>query len=260
MDILSNDDHLFSKVIARDEFIKINKIRSIGSKVLLHNNNEYKKYYIEHGDNIIPKLTSYVGINGMAISVSEFSTYPAWYAFDGNDTTNWAQNTSGGGWIGYKFNEPKCITKYEMIAQRSKDWTFEGSNNGINWVVLHSCSLSSTNLLLMSFDIINNNKYTHYRVNTLTTFQFGTNMHTLKMYESISSGWETVSTTLPTPDTFINDGMNDLSILDRKEITFNIPMNDNGLSGQILGNGKVFKEKIDLKKYIEIESIKVNKQ
>ncbi|MNJ77139.1 hypothetical protein D3C77_745640 [compost metagenome] len=51
--------------------------------------------------------------------------------------------------------------------------------------------------------------------------------------------------------------MFDLSILDRKQTTFTIPMDDNTPQGQPLGNGKVFKEKINLKKYMEINSINV---
>lgn len=76
-------------------------------------------------------------------------------------------------------------------------------------------------------------------------------------YKKYNSTWTTVSTTLPSVDTFIIEGIDDLSVFDRKSTTFNIPMDDNTTSGVVLGSGKVFKEKVDLKKYFQINSIKV---
>jgi hypothetical protein len=69
--------------------------------------------------------------------------------------------------------------------------------------------------------------------------------------------WKTISTTLPSVDTFKSEGMNDLSVFDRKSTEFVIPMDDNGLSGSVLGSGRVFKEKVDLKKLFEINSLNV---
>ncbi|MFD3258772.1 hypothetical protein ACE3MQ_09200 [Paenibacillus lentus] len=76
-------------------------------------------------------------------------------------------------------------------------------------------------------------------------------------YKKYNSDWQTISTTSPSKDTFIKEGMPDLSILDRHPTTFTIPIDDNTPSGQSLGNGKLFKEKINLKKFIEINSINV---
>ncbi|WP_019639007.1 hypothetical protein [Paenibacillus fonticola] len=69
--------------------------------------------------------------------------------------------------------------------------------------------------------------------------------------------WQTISTTLPTEPIFKDEGMYSLSALDRKQTTITIPMDDNTPQGQPLGNGRVFKEKINLKKYMEINSINV---
>lgn len=66
--------------------------------------------------------------------------------------------------------------------------------------------------------------------------------------------WETISTTLPSEDIFINEGMDDLSVLDRRETTFVLDMNDSSGLGE---EGKLFKAKVDLKKYIEITSLSV---
>lgn len=76
-------------------------------------------------------------------------------------------------------------------------------------------------------------------------------------YKKYDTEWQTISTTLPSVDTFTIEGIDDLSIFDRKSIRINIPMDDNTPSGEVLGNGKVFKEKVDLKRYFQINSIKV---
>lgn len=66
-------------------------------------------------------------------------------------------------------------------------------------------------------------------------------------------GWRVVSTVLPTKEQFQEEGMDDLSILDRKLTVFIQDMEYDGL----LDNGKKFSSTIDLKKYIDIRSIKV---
>ncbi|WP_339240939.1 hypothetical protein MKX40_09145 [Paenibacillus sp. FSL R5-0517] len=74
-----------------------------------------------------------------------------------------------------------------------------------------------------------------------------------KKYQTESSEWNTISATLPSEDTFINDGMDDLSVLDRKKEDFIQNMTANGS----IGSGKLFKGSIDLKKYFEITNINV---
>lgn len=68
-----------------------------------------------------------------------------------------------------------------------------------------------------------------------------------------SDGWSVISATLPSEDTFISDGMNDLSVLNRKNKDFVQAMSANGS----LGSGKVLKGTIDLKKYFEITKLTV---
>ncbi|MGN7350638.1 hypothetical protein ACTHPJ_04910 [Paenibacillus amylolyticus] len=66
-------------------------------------------------------------------------------------------------------------------------------------------------------------------------------------------GWKTITAILPSEDTFINDGMDDLSVFDRKNEHFVQTMTANGS----LGSGKLFKGSIDLKKYFEITNVSV---
>lgn len=71
-------------------------------------------------------------------------------------------------------------------------------------------------------------------------------------YKTYNNGWKTISTTLPSKDTFMNDGISDLSILDRKEQIVTLPMTSSGL-----GESRVFKAKVDYKKYFDMNSINV---
>ncbi|SHN71821.1 hypothetical protein SAMN04487896_2862 [Paenibacillus sp. ov031] len=74
-----------------------------------------------------------------------------------------------------------------------------------------------------------------------------------KKFDTITGNWKTISATLPSENTFINDGMDDLSVLDRKNKGFVASMSANGS----LGSGKIFKVSVDLKKYFEITSVSV---
>lgn len=65
--------------------------------------------------------------------------------------------------------------------------------------------------------------------------------------------WNNISTTLPAESVSISEGMQNLTILDRKESKFTQNMSNNGS----LGEGKVFKSSIDLKKLFEIKSIQI---
>ncbi|WCF06960.1 hypothetical protein NDS46_21845 [Paenibacillus thiaminolyticus] len=73
-----------------------------------------------------------------------------------------------------------------------------------------------------------------------------------KKYKTNKGGWKPISTTLPSKDSFMNDGISDLSVLDRKEKTVSVPM-----TSSALGEGRVFKARIDYKKYFDINSIDV---
>lgn len=72
-------------------------------------------------------------------------------------------------------------------------------------------------------------------------------------YKIWNGSWQSISATLPTKDTFINEGMSDLSSLDRKSTFFTQDMMQ-----ETLGSGKVFKSSIDLKKLFSINNIKIN--
>jgi hypothetical protein len=85
----------------------------------------------------------------------------------------------------------------------------------------------------------------------LKTYTF---IKTNNQYKSFKNNqWNNVSTTLPSESVFVSDGMQNLTILDRKETNFKQDMINNGS----LGEGKIFKSTVDLKKLFEITKIEV---
>ncbi|MDH6671982.1 hypothetical protein M2277_002644 [Paenibacillus sp. LBL] len=253
---------------------------------LILSGGEYKKYKPgkpltpDIVQETIPAMTSNTAPNGLAFASSQFSdSYAAWYAFNKKDDyEGWAMRTGSTSYLGYGFTIPKTIIKYAvrsgtLLTELPKSWTLSGSNDSTNgadgtWNLLDSQTGQTwtTNYTDKDYTVKTPGSYKFFRINITenngNTAYIGINE--LKLYElvrpgspAIPSSWETVSSTLPNVDTFISEGMDDLSILERKLTTFEIPMNGNTASGEVLGVGRMFKERIDLNKYIDIKIINV---
>lgn len=68
-------------------------------------------------------------------------------------------------------------------------------------------------------------------------------------------GWKIVSPTLPTLTQFQEEGMEDLSVFDRKvQPVLESPQQ---MTSEVLGEGKVFKGTVDLKKYFDLRKLEV---
>ncbi|MCM3273915.1 discoidin domain-containing protein [Paenibacillus elgii] len=129
---------------------------------------------------IIPKMISNNSPSPYVVSASSIwdATYDAWKAFNGtnNDSTDcWATtNNARTGWIKIDFNVPKNITQYTItsrtnatVTETPKSWTFEGSNNNADWVVLDTRK-NETNWTLNQrkmFQFNNITSYRYYRLN-----------------------------------------------------------------------------------------------
>ncbi|WP_280754877.1 hypothetical protein [Paenibacillus sp. LBL] len=100
--------------------------------------------------NIVKLVTSASEANGIVTASFSGSDGEAWKAFNGI-ATNWQDRWyvnifSPGAWIQYKFDTTKRVEHYSIVsvnesvgARRApKDWTFEASNDGANWLVLDS--------------------------------------------------------------------------------------------------------------------------
>jgi hypothetical protein len=120
------------------------------------------------GAMIIPQMTSNTTPSGVANASGNVTT--AWQAFDINNTTTWA-GTTNGGWLSYNFPTSRIIIRYGFVSsvnnsQSPRTWTFEGSNDGINWTVLDTQTNFTTVInTFYSFTFTNTTPYTFYRIN-----------------------------------------------------------------------------------------------
>jgi hypothetical protein len=142
-------------------------------------------------DGLIPVMTSATTPSG-EVSSSGTPYYSAcdWKAFNGVKSNysgyDMWQIWSTTGWLRYKFPSPQIVNKYiiyDMLwdqysidPKAPKNWTFEGSNDGINWTVLQtvanhtSCNSYVGNVSynwygITTFYPVNYTAYTYYRIN-----------------------------------------------------------------------------------------------
>jgi len=116
------------------------------------------------GSNTPSGIASANTINGVA--------FP-WFAFDQVSTTTWT-STAIPGQIQYQFPTSKIIRRYSILGSNAgplnhpRNWTFEGSTDGITWDVLHTVTLGTgipTNTWYDSGVFANSTAYLYYRVN-----------------------------------------------------------------------------------------------
>ncbi|MBU7316167.1 LamG-like jellyroll fold domain-containing protein [Paenibacillus oleatilyticus] len=131
-----------------------------------------------YSGNIIPAMTSNTSPSPYVASASSAhsANYDAWRAFNGGDgTTYWTPpNGTKSGWIKIDLNSPKIISRYSIRANHQyantaspKEWTFEGSNNDKDWVILDT-RINETNWIVSErriFTLSNSSGYRYYRLN-----------------------------------------------------------------------------------------------
>jgi hypothetical protein len=126
-----------------------------------------------YSEDLVPTMTSNTAPSGTASAESNDST--AYRAFNGG-ATNW---TSGAGfphWLAYEFTSAQTLNKYRINCGYSggmsinycpSHWTFEGTNNGVDWTTLDtetdSCDWVAYQYSDFTFD--NSESFTKYRVN-----------------------------------------------------------------------------------------------
>ncbi len=120
--------------------------------------------------------TTNVAYNGTAVASSFFSssaTYAPDKAFDNNKSTFWNSEVGSPQWLSYQWVTPRIIIGYGITAYNNasriydpKNWTFEGSNDGITWIVLDK---KTTQTLIQNtnkpYFFANTTAYTRYRIN-----------------------------------------------------------------------------------------------
>lgn len=208
-------------------------------------------------------MTSDTSPSGRAFAKDMYGTaYPPWKAFNGIDDNEGyvSLNGSGGvGYLGYDFLEAISLYKYAVRSPNSnhlnkmpKNWTFEGSNDGSLWTVLDgqidqtwiTAYTDKEYLLDVSF---RNMKFKMYRLNWTANngYSFYTDVNELKMFETIIT--KLIKVPSLSESDFNKYGMG-------KDVEINLydyvtSISDINNSSELLGSGKVFKQKIDRSKH-----------
>lgn len=126
---------------------------------------------------IVPTMTSNTTPSGVVSASSELnSTYPAWRAFDKNNSTFWASSTSGPPqWLEYQFPSPTVVDRYILLATNTDapvTWEFQAWN-GSSWIVLQSIVNAPKVGTATTYNFTNTTAYTRYRMYMLAPFSQG---------------------------------------------------------------------------------------
>lgn len=143
-------------------------------------------------ENAIPLMTSNTTPSGFVSASSSWSANNEFHAFT-NSTSDWRTQTGYvAGWIRYDFPRKICISKYTIvpgstITANPKLWTFEGSDDGINWTILDSKGNQTSWSSSADYTIPNRVSFSKYRLNISENngYSTHTNIRQLMMYEYV---------------------------------------------------------------------------
>lgn len=149
-----------------------------------------KSEYVKSVCNIyVPKMTSNTTPSGVASASSIFdSNFPAWKAFDGDETTRWAvtAGSSLNSYIQYKFTEPVKINWVTMISglynnqPRIIAYKISGSNDGVTFTDLKNFTTNADGQDIGKV-LDNSTAYMYYR-QTVTNYRENVNEPILQFY------------------------------------------------------------------------------
>lgn len=227
------------------------------NKFLIQTSDDRKISLIIPDENkdIIPKMTSASAPSGVVSASSIVSSNYAWNAFDDVTTGNgWVANGTTNQWICYQFPEPKRVGKYTLtvtynVTAAPKDWTFEGSNDGQNWIVLDSRS-NITDWVAGTKKVfyIDKNKigsYSYYRVN-VSVNNGNASYISLGEIEIMETEISLINVPELSGEYYIKYGMDKNKEIDLMTEIYDVNCIQN--QAEILGAGKVFRQKIDTTK------------
>ncbi|WP_366345720.1 SPRY domain-containing protein [Paenibacillus amylolyticus] len=210
----------------------------------------------------IPKMTSDTAPSGKAFAKSVYNaSYAPWKAFNGIDDAEGYASLSGSGgtgYLGYEF--PNAISLYKYVVRSTgsssltkmpKDWTFEGSNDGVNWNVLdtqtnQTWTTQYTDKIYLLDEPFHYMQFKMYRLNWTANngFLSYTDVNEMKMFEIIAP--KLVKLPATSESSFVEYGMNKGESIDLASDISSI--NTINTSSSTLGSGKVFKQKINTSK------------
>ncbi|MGM1044908.1 MAG: SPRY domain-containing protein [Bacillota bacterium] len=217
----------------------------------------FSPQFADQKTNTVPIMTSNNSPSGVA-SASTFNNHDVnlpYRAFDNGDSTQWV--TSSGlttGWLSYEFSKKRKIGRYALVGSWTqstmspKNWTFEGSNDGVSWTVLDTRE-NEVNWAIRErreYEIDSKDMFAYYRINVSANNGYTTylGIKGLEMMEGyanlVSLGKKVIN-----EDDFIANGLDKSS-----EVPLDVPINNKTIIEFVsatLGSGKVFNQAVDLK-------------
>ncbi|MCG7406373.1 discoidin domain-containing protein [Paenibacillus sp. ACRRX] len=242
-----------------------------GSYLIKHDN---KYYATSNSPNLIPIMTSNVSPSGSASASSiANSSHDAWKAFSYFIHTSkyqecWESSGRIPSWLCYEFQTAITVDSYSVqtidsiadLNRSPRTWAFEGSNDGVSWIVLdkqHNQINWKQNETRYYTNLTSQQKFKKYRIN-ITDNNGGDHMlvRRLEMYQNILHIIDGSKTTNIDQNHFIQYGMDN-------KILF--PLNQSfdthfivAQNRSPLGNGQLFKQKIETSKasihFVDIKS------
>ncbi|WP_063563073.1 hypothetical protein [Paenibacillus sp. O199] len=210
----------------------------------------------------IPVMTSDTVPSGKAFAKSFYNaSYAPWKAFNGIDDVEGYASLSGSGGIGYLGYEfPNAISLYKYVVRSNgsgyldrmpRNWTFEGSNDGVNWNVLdtqtnQTWTTQYTDKIYLLDAPFHYMQFKMYRLNWTANNGFAsyTDVNELKMFEIIAP--KLVKLPATSESYFVTYGMNKGEIIDLASDVSSVGIINT--SPSTLVSGKVFRQKIDTAK------------
>lgn len=159
-----------------------------------------------NGSDVVPLMTA-ATTEGVTVSDSGNlgAGYEGWRAFDNDPNTRWAVGATSA-ILTVALASAQKISGYTIRARNDtylidspKDWTFEGSTDGVNWTVLDTqtgqTSWAMNELKTFTIDYANVGLYSYYRLN-VTSNQSGTDVSfsEMELLEGIGYGFDFYTT------------------------------------------------------------------
>ncbi|MET3209879.1 UNVERIFIED_CONTAM: hypothetical protein ABIC26_002827 [Paenibacillus sp. PvR008] len=198
---------------------------------------------------LVPKLNSNTGTNGTAISSSAYYDNIAWRSFDDDYTTKYISSfvptATSPVYIGYKFNPPTIVRRYEFIAGLV-DFKFLCSNDGVNWKLLDERTNQKADTAnIKSFGVVNSDPYIYYKLETTkaTTISDRVGISMVQFYSSVP----VLINTVPIESDYIKYGYKKRDVVNLEDKYNSIKLKTNSIE---MGSGKVFKQRLDTSKIL----------
>lgn len=168
------------------------------------------------------------------------NSFEAFKAFDRDENSSWCSiaNPSFPQWISYEFPKRTTIYAYTIKSvpyasgnRSPKSWTLEGSNDGLNWIVLDTRTneINWTTLERRVYIIENSTAFIKYRIfitdNNGGSYLQISEIELMGLNDKVlilsdgeystyqNSEWQTVTTSSPTEFDFLAYGMDEITML-----------------------------------------------